>query len=330
MINRSSTVYSYSQLMQLWEQAGGSKLNAAMAAAIAMAESGGNPNATNNNGNGSIDRGLWQVNSVHGSQSTYDPVANARAAIEISNNGTTWRPWCTAYSDGLCGTKGGTYLGSGSPFLKFLSGGSTGSATNTGTNTTPNSGSSNAVSWQQTSQNASWYDWVLPFLGGVVGGGSGDFLGIPLGGVAQTIEGGIAGAIGDVLKPVGRAILHTLFVIGGASLMLIGASLLLQSAGVPIGGLGLQKQGASSPEPDIQDVPPPDDSQYQADRKKAIEQLGRQSQQEQRNKQREAQQAPGSGKHRKTTNSSRQGRTEKIASKAAEGEKVAETAAVAA
>jgi hypothetical protein len=324
MINQSG-LYSYTQLMNLWIQAGGSKLNAAMAAAVAMAESAGNPNATNNNGNGSIDRGLWQINSVHGSQSTYDPVANARAAIQISNNGTTWRPWCTAYSDGLCGSKGGTYLGTGSPFLKFLSGGSIGSTTNTGTNTSPNSGSTSAISWQQTSQNAGWFDWVVPLLGQegqTLSGQGGSFLGIPLGGFAKTIEGGIAGAIGDVLKPVGRALLHGLFVIGGASMMLLGASLLMQSAGVPIGSVGLQK-GQSEPEPAIQDVPPPDDSQYQADRKKAVSQLGRQSQ-------REAQQAPGKGTHRKASTSSRSGRTEKLAGKAAEGEKAAETAAVAA
>lgn len=109
--------YSFSQLQDLWKQAGGNPASATMAAAVAMAESGGNPNSTNHNTNGTTDRGLWQINSIHGSLSVFDPMANARAAVQISNNGTTWRPWCTAWSNGACG---GTYLGQGSPFLRFM------------------------------------------------------------------------------------------------------------------------------------------------------------------------------------------------------------------
>lgn len=113
--------YSFAQLEDLWKQAGGNPLSAAMAAAVAMAESGGNPNSTNNNSDGSVDRGLWQINSVHQGLSTFDPMANARAAVQISSNGTTWRPWCVAWSSGLCS---GTYLGGAAPFWKFLPGGS--------------------------------------------------------------------------------------------------------------------------------------------------------------------------------------------------------------
>lgn len=87
--------YSIAQLEQLWTASGGNAAKAPMAAAIAMAESGGNPNAQDNDSNGSIDRGLWQINSVHGAQSTFDPTANAQAAIMISNNGTDWSPWVT-------------------------------------------------------------------------------------------------------------------------------------------------------------------------------------------------------------------------------------------
>lgn len=111
------TKYSFAELEGIWENAGGSLLAAPMAAAIAMAESGGDSNSTNNNGNGTQDRGLWQINSIHGSQSTFDVTANARAAVAISSNGTNWRPWCTAWSNGRCG---GTFQGSGSPYLKFL------------------------------------------------------------------------------------------------------------------------------------------------------------------------------------------------------------------
>jgi Lysozyme like domain len=91
--------YNYAQLEGIWNQAGGSPGAAPIAAAIAMAESGGNTTATDNDSNGTVDRGLWQINSVHGAQSTYDVMGNARAAIAISNNGTNWAPW-TTYTNG--------------------------------------------------------------------------------------------------------------------------------------------------------------------------------------------------------------------------------------
>lgn len=111
------------QIKALWIQAGGNPVYAGVAAAFALAESAGNPNATHSNGNGSIDRGLWQINSTHGTQSTLDPLGNAKAAVAISNNGLNWRPWCTAYTDGKCGQSGGTYniaAGSGSSVGKFI------------------------------------------------------------------------------------------------------------------------------------------------------------------------------------------------------------------
>lgn len=91
--------YNYAQLQGLWLQAGGTPGAAPIAAAIAMAESGGNSTATDNDSNGTVDRGLWQINSVHGAQSTYDVMGNARAAVSISNNGNNWTPW-TTYNSG--------------------------------------------------------------------------------------------------------------------------------------------------------------------------------------------------------------------------------------
>jgi len=91
--------YSFQQLEQIWIQNGGNRAAAPIAAAIALAESGGNSNAVNYNTNGSTDRGLWQINSVHGSQSTFDVNGNAQAAIAISNNGGNWNPW-TTYTSG--------------------------------------------------------------------------------------------------------------------------------------------------------------------------------------------------------------------------------------
>lgn len=79
----AQTAYTFRQLEEIWVAAGGSRIEAAYMAAIALAESGGNPHAENHNKNGSIDRGLWQINSVHGKQSTFNVAENARAAVAI-------------------------------------------------------------------------------------------------------------------------------------------------------------------------------------------------------------------------------------------------------
>jgi hypothetical protein len=60
-----------------------------------MAESGGRQYAVNTNGGASTDRGYWQINSVHGSLSTFGAYANARSAVRISNGGRDWSPWVT-------------------------------------------------------------------------------------------------------------------------------------------------------------------------------------------------------------------------------------------
>jgi hypothetical protein len=82
-------------LERLWESAGGSPGAAFTAAEIAMAESGGQQYATDNDGNGTVDRGYFQINSIWGSESTYDPAGNARAAVRISRDGSDWTPWVT-------------------------------------------------------------------------------------------------------------------------------------------------------------------------------------------------------------------------------------------
>lgn len=75
----------------------------AMAVAIAMAESLGNPKAYN--GKGRDDSyGLWQINmkahttselGISSKEALYDPVTNARAMVKISKSGSTWSPWST-------------------------------------------------------------------------------------------------------------------------------------------------------------------------------------------------------------------------------------------
>lgn len=80
------TTYSYSQLEQLWVQGGGNKAMAPLMAAIAEAESSGNPsavNATDNNGT-QTSWGLWQIsNGTHAQPvaNILDPLVNAQAAV---------------------------------------------------------------------------------------------------------------------------------------------------------------------------------------------------------------------------------------------------------
>jgi hypothetical protein len=70
----------------------------ALAAAVAMAESGGYTNAV-----GDVDLGksigLWQINlpshPQYDPQALLDPTYNARAALAISSGGTDWSPWTT-------------------------------------------------------------------------------------------------------------------------------------------------------------------------------------------------------------------------------------------
>ena len=55
------------------------------------------------NTDGSTDRGYWQINSIHGALSTYDAEGNARAAVQLSGNGTDWSPWVTYNTDAYQG-----------------------------------------------------------------------------------------------------------------------------------------------------------------------------------------------------------------------------------
>ena len=95
----SQGMYSCSGLEQLWEQAGGNSAHAFMAAEIAMAESGGNPNAISP----TDDFGLWQINGSNGALATLNAFQNAKSAITLSNNGTNWGPWTTYHSGAYSG-----------------------------------------------------------------------------------------------------------------------------------------------------------------------------------------------------------------------------------
>jgi hypothetical protein len=88
--------YSCSALESLWVSVGGNPADEFIAAQIATAESGGNPDAISP----TDDFGLWQINASHGAQATLNPTLNAEAAVSISDDGTNWDPW-TTYTSGI-------------------------------------------------------------------------------------------------------------------------------------------------------------------------------------------------------------------------------------
>lgn len=88
----------------------GSELHTAVA--VAYAESNGNPLALNRNRNGSTDKGLWQINSIHGFSNLKDPKVNAEAAFYV------WelQGWTAWYAHT---PRGGKY-GSGPRFVGWM------------------------------------------------------------------------------------------------------------------------------------------------------------------------------------------------------------------
>jgi hypothetical protein len=94
--------YTVAQLQSLALSVGFPASAAPTAAAIAMAESGGNPNAYGDASlGGSI--GLWQIyTKAHpnfNASSLYDPTYNAQAAYSVSSGGTNWAPWSTWWAN---------------------------------------------------------------------------------------------------------------------------------------------------------------------------------------------------------------------------------------
>jgi hypothetical protein len=78
---------SFASLEEVWEQAGGSSLIAPVMAAIALAESSGNPNALNPDDNNGTQTswGLWQIslgNHNEPSPEWNQPLENAKLAVQ--------------------------------------------------------------------------------------------------------------------------------------------------------------------------------------------------------------------------------------------------------
>lgn len=116
----TGTASTYPQVENYWIQAGGNPQAAAMAAAIADASSGLNAAASRQNPDGTTSVGLWLIPKNGVPPGSSDPVANARAAVQLSKNGTDWTQWCVAWSDNNCGVNGGQYLGEGANALGSL------------------------------------------------------------------------------------------------------------------------------------------------------------------------------------------------------------------
>ncbi len=82
--------------------------------AISQAESGFNTVARGVNTDGSVDRGLYQINNRYhpevSDSCAYDPVCSSQAAFRISNSGRSFTPWSTytsgAYRQYLIGGSG--------------------------------------------------------------------------------------------------------------------------------------------------------------------------------------------------------------------------------
>lgn len=95
------SIFSFSQLEDLWIQAGGKVSAAAQAAAVAMAESSGNSDSINptDNGGKQTSWGLWQISDGTHNQPTnvLDPATNAAMAVAKYNaaGGTFANDWGT-------------------------------------------------------------------------------------------------------------------------------------------------------------------------------------------------------------------------------------------
>ena len=96
--------YTHAALEGLWRLGGGSAGTANTAAAIAQAESTGNPDATSPNPDGGTNVGLWQldtkgVGSGFSVAQLSNALVNARVAVSGSGDGSNWSDWET-YANG--------------------------------------------------------------------------------------------------------------------------------------------------------------------------------------------------------------------------------------
>jgi hypothetical protein len=100
---------SVAALETLWVQNGGSQATAPQAAAVATAESSRVPDNTNVNTDGSVDYGLFQINTVQNpafagqvnpdnveQSAIFIPNVNVADAESLSSGGANWGPWSSS------------------------------------------------------------------------------------------------------------------------------------------------------------------------------------------------------------------------------------------
>ncbi len=109
---------SPAQLAALAHNAGFRGTGIVYAVAIALAESGGYVYNCGVDANGTVDMGLWQLNSAyHSAQKAYVPSIAAAQAYAVSNHGSDFGAWCSAWRNpgADCGKPGLSAPQPGSP-----------------------------------------------------------------------------------------------------------------------------------------------------------------------------------------------------------------------
>ena len=214
------------QLETLWVKSGGDAKLAPVMAAIALAESGGNPSSLNNHPkSGDFSVGLWQINyygnlsgprtARYGAwQQQLNPYSNVKAAVDLARGGRGLDNWSTF--------KSGAYV----PYLKQVPGGNT---------VNPSSG---MPSGQRT-----LYPWDTSFYTSPFYGGGGILDTKPAVQEVKTIIKDTK-SVGDFLGMLSSADfwLRVGQVIGGAILLGMGLFLLMKQIGLaapttPLGAL---------------------------------------------------------------------------------------------
>lgn len=114
------TTLTYAQLEQLWISNGGNRAAAPIAAAVAMAESGGRSDVTSSNPDGGTNVGPWQldtrgVGAGYSVAALQNPDTNAKLAIKGSGDGHDWGAWATWVSGAYKQFLGGHGIPPGTP-----------------------------------------------------------------------------------------------------------------------------------------------------------------------------------------------------------------------
>lgn len=257
-VDRTSS-YSLNELLALAHYVGFKGQSQANVAAIALAESGGNPNASHVNTDGSIDRGLYQINNrFHPDVSdscAYDPVCSTRAVMAMTGGGKTfspdpWNPSVDHWTSQLPKVEAAQKAGGWKQFQSQFA--------------------SDQVAATPPSQGSSSSSGGGNLLFQCSSSGGGGFLAqaesvATLGHAGGSVEQGLVGGVGCYLE---SAMLFTLYAVGG--LLLVGAGLLLVARKNPAKLGAKAVMAAAVPETAAVPKPPSPSLQLQQQREARI------------------------------------------------------------